>query len=172
MNKLNDQEHSEQTTGGTVGALAGKAKQVVGSLVGNKDLAREGRLQQAQAVAEAEAARRASEAKQREHEADLTDQKTEIDLERQRLQNQLAEREREQRIERDRRDAERETQAKAQREQADAERQRKAQDAAADGAEQRAEQERLEVAKEAIGLEQQARAAESKANTIDPKERQ
>lgn len=48
--ELSDQE---PTAGGIVGALAGKAKQAAGSLVGNKDVAREGRLQQAQVDAEA-----------------------------------------------------------------------------------------------------------------------
>ncbi len=51
--ELSDQENSEPTAGGIVGALAGKAKQAAGSLVGNKDVAREGRLQQAQVDAEA-----------------------------------------------------------------------------------------------------------------------
>ena len=52
-NDLTDQENPKQTTGGLVGKVAGKAKEAAGSLVGNGDLAREGRLQQAQADAEA-----------------------------------------------------------------------------------------------------------------------
>ncbi|MDQ6605794.1 MAG: hypothetical protein M3Z06_04510 [Actinomycetota bacterium] len=52
-----DDEELELTREGLLGKLAGKAKEAAGSLVGNDDLAREGRLQQAQVEAEAEAAR-------------------------------------------------------------------------------------------------------------------
>ncbi len=52
-----DEEELELTREGLLGKLAGKAKEAAGSLVGNDDLAREGRLQQAQVDAEAEAAR-------------------------------------------------------------------------------------------------------------------
>ena len=44
-------ETSEQTAGGVIGRLVGKAKEAAGSLAGNEDVAREGRLQQAQAEA-------------------------------------------------------------------------------------------------------------------------
>ncbi len=68
---MSDKETSERTAGGLVGALAGKAKEAAGSLVGNDELAREGRLQQAQVEAESEASRQAADAQQRESEADL-----------------------------------------------------------------------------------------------------
>ena len=68
---MTDPETPEDTSGGLVGKIAGKAKEVAGSLVGNDDLAREGRLQQAQSEAEADAARREAEAQQRRAEADL-----------------------------------------------------------------------------------------------------
>jgi uncharacterized protein YjbJ (UPF0337 family) len=49
---LTVQENSERTAGGLVGRITGKAKQAAGSLLGNSELAREGRLQQAQVDAE------------------------------------------------------------------------------------------------------------------------
>ncbi len=56
-----DDEELELTREGLLGKLAGKAKEAAGSLVGNDDLAREGRLQQAEVEAEAEAAREADQ---------------------------------------------------------------------------------------------------------------
>jgi uncharacterized protein YjbJ (UPF0337 family) len=47
----------ERTSGGLAGRLAGKLKDVAGSLTGDDELAREGRLQQ-EAAAAAEARRR------------------------------------------------------------------------------------------------------------------
>jgi uncharacterized protein YjbJ (UPF0337 family) len=52
----------EDTAGGPLGKLAGKAKELTGSALGNDELAREGRLQQAQAEAETDAAQEAAEA--------------------------------------------------------------------------------------------------------------
>jgi uncharacterized protein YjbJ (UPF0337 family) len=169
---LTDQQNSEQTAGGLVGKFAGKAKEAAGSLVGNGELAREGRLQQAQVDAEADAHREAAEAKQRDQEASLAADMTDTEIERDRLQNEVAAQERERKIESDRQEAEREARSEAQRQQSAAETQREAQESAAAGAEQRAERERLAAAKEAIRLEHQARRAEAEANTIDPKENQ
>ena len=88
-NDLTDQENPKQTAGGLVGKVAGKAKEAAGSLVGNGDLAREGRLQQAQADAEASAERRDADAQQRDAEARLKADKTETEIERRRLQNEI-----------------------------------------------------------------------------------
>jgi uncharacterized protein YjbJ (UPF0337 family) len=155
-----------------VGKLAGKAKEAAGSLVGDNDLAREGRLQQAQVDAETQAERYAGEAEQRADEAALAQAKTETELERERLETEVAAQEREDRIERDRQKAEGEAQAQAQRKQADAERQREVEESTAQSTAQAAENERLSTAKQEIRLEQQAREAEGKANAMDPKENQ
>ena len=112
---MTDQQNSEQTAGGLVGRIAGKAKEAAGSLVGDRDLAREGRLQQAQVDAEAEAGHEAAESRQREAEASLEAEKTETETELDRLQNEVAAQEREQRIERERQEAEREAQSEAKR---------------------------------------------------------
>ena len=47
---------SERTVGGVAGKVAGKAKEVVGEALRDDELAREGRLQQAQGDAERDAA--------------------------------------------------------------------------------------------------------------------
>jgi uncharacterized protein YjbJ (UPF0337 family) len=170
LNTLTDHNNAERTTAGLVGKLTGKAKEAAGSLVGNDDLAREGGLQQAQVEAETDADRFAGEATQQAEEAALAQEKNETDLERQRLQNEVAAQEREQRIGRDRQEADREASAKAERKRAEAERLRSAQESAAESGAERAERERLAAAKDEIRLEQQAREAEAQANAIDTKE--
>ena len=69
--------NQEETAGGIAGKIAGKVKEVAGSATGDADLAREGRLQQAQADAEVEARRDAAEAEQQEAEAKLEADKAE-----------------------------------------------------------------------------------------------
>src|SRR5215210_2838314 len=97
----------EQTAGGPLGKIAGQVKEAAGSAIGDDELAREGRLQQAQADAEQQARREAEKAEQRQDEAAVEAARAENDLERERLQNELAAQEREAAIERDRREAER-----------------------------------------------------------------
>jgi uncharacterized protein YjbJ (UPF0337 family) len=53
---MTDSDDLEVTREQLLGLLAGKAKEVAGTLVGNNELAREGHLQQAQIDEEAEAA--------------------------------------------------------------------------------------------------------------------
>ena len=57
---MTDTKTPDETAGGPLGKLAGKAKETAGSVLGNEELAREGRLQQAQAEAEAQATQAAS----------------------------------------------------------------------------------------------------------------
>jgi uncharacterized protein YjbJ (UPF0337 family) len=169
-NDLTDQENPERTAGGLVGRIAGKAKEAVGSLLGNGDLAREGRLQQAQVDAEADVQRSDAEARQRDAEAKLHAEKTETEIERQHLENEVAAQEREQQIARDRREAERTARTEARQEKTAIERQREAEESAALSAEQRADRDRVNAAEEAIRLEQRARSAETTAAIIDPEE--
>jgi len=136
----------EQTAGGVLGNLAGKAKEAAGSLTGNDDLAREGRLQQAQSEAEADARHEAEQARQREAEADLVAEKTETELERERLQTEIAAADREETIE---------------------EQSQAARRAAAEKAEH---DKTLAETQSAVRLEQEARRAEARANAIDPEE--
>ena len=88
-------DNQEETAGGLAGKIAGKVKEVAGAATGDGDLAREGRLQQAQADTEAEARRDAAEAKQQEAEAELEADKAENAAERARLQTEVAADERE-----------------------------------------------------------------------------
>ena len=59
---MTDENDPELTREGLFGKLAGSVKEVAGELVGNDDLAREGRQQQAEVDAEALAARDAEQA--------------------------------------------------------------------------------------------------------------
>lgn len=56
----------EAAAGGTIGKLAGRAKELAGTVLGRDDLHREGKLQQVQSEAEKDAATLAAEAKQKE----------------------------------------------------------------------------------------------------------
>jgi uncharacterized protein YjbJ (UPF0337 family) len=157
----------EKTSGGLVGKVAGKVKEVAGSLSDKDDLAREGRLQEARADADLEAARRAEQAHERQEQADLVQEQKETELERARLENEVAAQRREQQIELDRQTSERAADVEAQRRQEAAEHERDRDQESAAGVEQRAEQERLATAKEEIRLEQQAREAEARADAIE-----
>src|SRR3954463_14288279 len=103
----------ETTAGGMVGKLAGKAKAAAGSLTGNDDLAREGRLQEAQSEAEITARKEEAEAQQARAEAELEAERAETKAERDELRNELTEQEREEQAERDRQAAEQQAAADA-----------------------------------------------------------
>ena len=148
----NPDQPVEETTGGVLGKLAGKAKAAAGSLTGNDTLAREGRLQEAQVDAERDAQRELAEARQREQEAELSEERNQLKAERERLQQEVAAEDREQRIERD-----------AQKAQLEADREAARQQAAAEQRHQ-ADEER------AARLEEEARRLETTAAVIDPEE--
>ena len=113
---MTDPKIPDETAGGPLGKLAGKAKEAAGSVLGNEQLAREGRLQQAQAEAEAEAAQAGAEAQQREAETEVEAAKAENELERERLQTELAAKEREAAIDRDEQERLREAAIRAEQE--------------------------------------------------------
>jgi uncharacterized protein YjbJ (UPF0337 family) len=83
--------------------VAGRAKAVVGRLLGNDDLAEEGELQQAKAQATKEAAVLIDEAEQRDREAEIAAEQEANRIERERVEAELAGIEREEQIERERR---------------------------------------------------------------------
>ena len=78
--------------GGVFDKLVGKAKEAVGNLLGNDDLAEEGSLQREKADAAEEAARRQAAAEQAEREAALAAEQEENRIEQRRVQAELAER--------------------------------------------------------------------------------
>ena len=80
---------NEKTTGGLVGKLAGKAKEAAGEITNNDDLAREGRLQQAQSESDLEASARADEARQHDAEAQLEQEKVETRAEAEKLRAEV-----------------------------------------------------------------------------------
>ncbi|HVE94304.1 MAG TPA: hypothetical protein VNB24_05240 [Acidimicrobiales bacterium] len=82
--------------------VAGKAKEVVGAVIGDDDLAQEGELQQEKARAAKAAAELTAEAEQRDAEAALKAEVTQNRLEQQQVAADLAERTREQQLERER----------------------------------------------------------------------
>jgi uncharacterized protein YjbJ (UPF0337 family) len=74
---MTDRETTERTASGPVGRLAGKAKAAAGSALGNEELAREGRLQQAQSDAELAASQQEG-ARLQQAAADVDAEKAEI----------------------------------------------------------------------------------------------
>jgi colicin import membrane protein len=161
----------ERTRGGLAGKLAGRVKQAAGSLLGDKDLAGEGRLQEAQVEAEADAADAAQRASTTHAEAELDAARAENEIERERIANEVSARQREEVIERDQAQAEAAAQAETRQRKVAADAQRRAQESAADTTERTAEQERIAAVKEAAALQREARRAEATAEAIDPEER-
>jgi uncharacterized protein YjbJ (UPF0337 family) len=90
----------EATAGGTIGKLAGRAKELAGTVLGRDDLHREGKLQQVQSEAEEDAAKLAAEAKQKEGEAELEQEKAGAAAERRQVELEASEIESEERAER------------------------------------------------------------------------
>lgn len=168
---MTNPEIPERTPGGLAGKLASRMKQAAGSVLGNEDLAREGRLQQAQVEAEADAQVASERARQAETEADLEAARTENEIERERLENEIAAREREDAIERDRREAEIAAQADANRQKVEADARERLHERGADIAERAAEAERAAAAQETARLEHDARVAAANADAIDPEKR-
>jgi uncharacterized protein YjbJ (UPF0337 family) len=131
----------ERSAGGLLGKAAGRAKEIVGSALGNDQLDREGRLQQAQVEAEEEAIERDQKAEEKDAEAKLSIARAETEAERRELEQELARMSEEERIERERE-------------------QDKRQAGAAHAEEMR----------QASGLEREADRAERVAHSIDPEQ--
>jgi uncharacterized protein YjbJ (UPF0337 family) len=137
---MSDHEQvSERTSGGLLGKVSGRAKQLVGSAFGNADLDREGRLQQMQVEAEEEAIERGQEADEKDAEAKLAIARAETETERRELELELSQLSDEERIERE--EAQNKRQAKAA---------------------------HAEEVREAAALEGEANRAERVAGAIDP----
>jgi uncharacterized protein YjbJ (UPF0337 family) len=167
---MTDSKETEETAGGPLGKLAGKAKETAGAVLRDEELAREGRLQQAQAEAEAEATQADAEARQREVETEVEAASTSNEIERERLKAELAAEEREAAIGRDQHHRVRDAATRAEQEKVDAERERRLQETAASRTERQAEAKRLAEQQAAARLEEEARRAEARANSIDPEE--
>ena len=167
---VTDADNPETTSGGLVGKLAGKAKDVAGRVIGDEDLAREGRLQDAAADADITAQKHAAEAQRHDQAAQLEQEKADLQAEQQRLQTEVAADQREDQIEADRRQAEQQAETTAAKERADAARTEQAAQANAETQEELSHDERIAREQEAAELEEQARKTEARADVIDPKE--
>ena len=167
---MTNANRSEDTAGGPVGKLVGKAKAALGSVAGNEELAREGRLQEAQTDAEAEAARRAREAEQHEAQAELEAARNENTEKRERLRAELAEREQAAAAARDRERAQRDAAVHARRQATSAEADRRREQHGADAVDDAAESLGRAEGQDAARLEMEARRAELQADEIERKE--
>jgi uncharacterized protein YjbJ (UPF0337 family) len=99
---MTDHEQTqEKTAGGLLGKAAGRAKEIVGSTLGNSQLDREGRLQQAQVEAEEEAIEHGQAADEKDAEAKLAIARAETESERRELELELSQLSDEERIERE-----------------------------------------------------------------------
>lgn len=101
---------NETTTGGPLGKVAGKVKQAAGGLLGDKDLEREGRLQEASGDAEVEATERSAQAGRAEDSARLDEERAAVQRESEQLDAKARQADREDDIDRERHAAEREAQ--------------------------------------------------------------
>ena len=165
---VSDPETPETTTGGALGKVVGKAKEMVGKAIGEDDLAREGRLQQAQGEAEAVAQRHSAQAKLSEVEQRVEAEKRENALERERLQTEIASSEREKELDRERQRAEQETDRRARESAAAIEQNRRAEESVAAATERRAAADRAADEQDVARLEREARLADARADLVDP----
>jgi len=170
LTDVTNPETPQPTRGGLAGKIAGRFKAAAGAVIGDEQLAREGRLQQAQVEAEADAAVAAERARQAEAEAEVAGAKTENEIERERIANEIAEREREEAIEAERVRREEAAAAEAAQREKIADAQERSGEALADATLTAAERERAAAAREAALLHQEARQREATADTIDPEE--
>ena len=98
---MSEHEASGLQPAGVFEKVAAKAKKAVGRLIGNDDLTEEGELQQAKIETASEAARLASDAEQRQREADLAAEVESNRIEQQRVHAELSVAEREAQVERE-----------------------------------------------------------------------
>jgi uncharacterized protein YjbJ (UPF0337 family) len=167
---VNEDANSERTAGGMVGKVVGKTKEALGGAIENDDLAREGRLQQAQSEAELEARREAEKARAHEDQAVIRERQTEIAGQRDQLRNEVAADQREAEIEQDRRLAEHRAAIDAERELDAADVEQARDHGATEQSVKAAENGRVAATQEANRLEREAAAAERRAENLDPKE--
>ena len=165
-------EDTPDTSGGVLDKLAGKAKQVVGNIVGNETLAEEGSLQERKADTALDATRLAAEAEQAEREADLAAEQEQNRLDQARVEAELAEQTRADQIEREEA-AERAAVAdEAARKEAAAAQAAQAEQARLDRKQAEVVADRIDGAQKAAQIEQDARRAEATADALDAAQQQ
>ena len=160
-------EETPDTRTGVLDKLTGKAKQVVGNIIGNETLAEEGALQERKADTAEHASRLAADAEQTKHEADLMAKEEQNRLEQARVQAELAEHTRSDEIEREARAERAAVAAEAARKETAAAQQERAEHASLDRKEVDVVAERIDGTQEAAQIEQDARRAEATAEALD-----
>ena len=159
-------DETTNASGGLFDKLAGKAKQAVGSLVGDDTLAAEGELQQEKVDKADEARRLSAEAEQAERESDLAADQEANRLAQQRVQAELDERARRQELEREEHAAKAEVAQEAVRREATVERQEQLEEAVLDRKEVDVVAAHIDGAQEAAEIDQEARQAEAAAEAL------
>ena len=91
---MNKGASRESTSGGITGRFVGRVKEALGDLKDDRDLAREGKLQQAKAEATKDAEAASREAELARREAELKEERADLEHERAALDADLTERER------------------------------------------------------------------------------
>jgi uncharacterized protein YjbJ (UPF0337 family) len=158
--------------GGLFERVIGKTKEAVGNLIGNDDLATEGELQQTKADKAAEAERLAAEAEHAEKKAEVTAEAEANRIEQQRVQGDLAERERLQQVAREKAQAKVEVERQAARREEAIERQAEAEEKTIQRHEVDAVAERIDGQAEAAEIAQEAKRAEAAADALDAAQRE
>jgi uncharacterized protein YjbJ (UPF0337 family) len=161
---------NERTTGGLIGKAIGKAKAAIGDLRGDHELAREGRLQQAQSDLERDARETAARASRKEAAADTRRQEAENDRERASLETAIADDDKRRRVEQDRETEQRDAEMRTAHRKAEIGTQREAEHDAADSEEHRADRAQVAAAEHAVALQREAHRADQHADEIDPEE--
>jgi uncharacterized protein YjbJ (UPF0337 family) len=167
---LTQNSDKEKTSGGLVGKAVGKVKETIGSVTDNDDLAREGRLQQAQSDAETQAREAHAEANRRDAAAENHRELAETEEERQRLENEVASALSKRRAEAERRQTDANASIQAAERKAEVSEQRDSERSAAENSERRAEEAQIGAAQDALKLQRDARRLEDRADTVDPEE--
>jgi uncharacterized protein YjbJ (UPF0337 family) len=165
-------QQMQRTVRGLLGKAIGRAKEAIGQTTDDGTLAREGRLQQAQARTEREATEVGSRAQERERDAELRDREVKVGAVRDELRNEVAADQREGRILAERRADEARAQTGEDRSNSAATAEEAAEHAQANRAEREAEQARQLAEADAARLEREAAETDRSADKLDPDKEQ
>lgn len=151
--------------------VAGKAKEVVGTVIGDETLVEEGELQQRKAATAKTAAELAAEAEQREAQAEVTAEQAANRVEQQRVAAELAERTRVQQLERERTEAEAAIEREAAQREVALERQHAVEERVLDARETEVVVDLADDAREAAAIELEAKRANAAADALESAQR-
>jgi uncharacterized protein YjbJ (UPF0337 family) len=166
---MSDHEHStERTAGGLLGKAAGRAKEAIGSALGNSGLDRKGRLQQVRVEAENEAVELGQVADEKDAEGKLANAQAETETERRKLELELSRMTAEERIERERAQAQHDAEQRSRAREGASKAKQQAAEFQADRERRHAKAADAEEVREAAALEKEAKRAEQIADAMHP----